>query len=191
MPTPASAVDLEALLATLRQQPSLSQPFHEVRYRRALKAPLVTAGTLAWQGGLEFDRRIEQPYRETGVVSGRTLVVRRERGPERIIPLARAPELQVLFGGLSALFAGDLQALRQTFEIDLQGSDSWRLLLQPKQAALRERVPVLELRGSDGRAHCLIMRQDGADTLTVFSAQPLEVGGADFDTLVAAQCPDA
>lgn len=189
MPTPVPATELEALLESMRQPPPLNQPFQEVRFRRALKAPLVTAGTLRWQGGLEFERRIDTPYRETGVVSGRTLVVRRDRGGERVIPLARAPELEVLFGGLSALFSGDVAALRASFDIDLEGDASWRLLLRPRQPALRARVPQLELRGSGGEARCLILQQEGADTLTIFSDQPPSLDAGDFDALVGAVCP--
>lgn len=188
-PAPAPAADLDALLAALRQPPPLSQPFQEVRFRRALKAPLVTSGTLAWLGGLEFERRIETPYRETGVVSGRTLVVRRDRGAERIIPLARAPELQVLFGGLSALFGGDVQALREAFEIELEGGETWRLLLRPRQPELQARVAQLELRGSGGEARCLVLQQEGADTLTVFTDQPLDLAAGDFAAVVDGQCP--
>lgn len=188
-PTPVSAADLDALLSALRQTPPLSETFHEVRHRRALKAPLVTSGTLNWQGGLEFERRIERPYQETGTVNGRTLVVRRDRGNERVIPLARAPELQVLFGGLSALFSGDAAALARDFEIELQGGERWRLRLRPRQEALRARVPELELLGEGAHARCLILRQDGADTLTVFGAGDPPTPAGDFDTVVARHCP--
>lgn len=190
MPIPVSAAeDLDTLLSSLRQVPPLSETFHEVRYRRALKAPLVTSGTLAWQGGLAFERRIERPYRETGTVDGRTLVVRRERGAERVIPLARAPELQVLFGGLSALFSGDGAALRRDFETELEGDEHWRLRLRPRQAVLRARVPELELLGQGGRARCLILRQDGADTLTVFGDGDVSAPAGAFGDVVARHCP--
>src|SRR5690606_38602579 len=82
-----AAPALEALLAGLKREPPVSEPFQDVRYRRALKAPLVSAGTLAWHGGLEFERSVVSPYRETGRVYDRTLTVTRERGPERVIPL--------------------------------------------------------------------------------------------------------
>lgn len=188
MPTLAPAADLESLLTGLQQSPPLSQSFHEVRFRRALKTPLVTSGTLSWKGGLEFERHVRTPYEETGVVSGRTLVIRRGRGAERVIPLARAPELQVLFGGLSALFAGDATLLRENFDVELQGDQPWRLLLRPKQAVLRERVPELELRGSDANARCLVLRQPGAETLTVFDTDTAPATSGDFDVVVDAAC---
>lgn len=189
VPITAAALEPEALLKALREAPPVRQPFQELRFRRALKAPLHLSGTLAWQGEWQFERHVEQPYHESGVVSGRTLVVRRERGAERVIPLARAPELQVLFGGLSALFSGDLPALRGMFDIGLEGGETWRLRLQPKEAALREKVAWLELRGRNGQAHCLLLRQPGADTLTVFDVRPLPADGMDFEAAVAAYCP--
>ena len=105
MPTWA-AVTLERILTHLQRQPPISEPFQDVRYRRALKAPLVVSGTLTWRGGFDFERTVTSPYRETGRIEGRTLVVKRERGGERIVPLARAPQLQVLFAGLTAPFPG-------------------------------------------------------------------------------------
>lgn len=161
-----------------------------MRYRRALSAPLVTAGTLTWRGGMAFERRIDSPFRETGVLEGGTLVVRRERGPERIVPLARAPELQALFGGLSALFAGDGATLERRFEVELAGdAAAWRLRLAPREPALRAKIAVLELRGGDGRARCLVLRQPGAQTLTLFGASAPPAPAPDFEQLVARDCP--
>lgn len=184
-----AAPALDALLAGLKRQPPISEPFQEVRFRPALRAPLVSAGTLTWHGGLEFERVVATPYRETGRVRGRTLTITRPRGPERVIPLARAPELQVLFGGLSALFAGDAAAIETLFTVELEGGSTWRLRLVPKDATLRERVEALELRGEGGHARCLILRQPGAEALTLLGAtQPPELA-PDFASLVERDCP--
>jgi hypothetical protein len=191
LPLPTRAAPpLAELLAALKREAPASEAFQEVRYRRALSAPLVTAGTLTWRGGMAFERRIDSPWRETGVLEGGTLVVRRERGPERIVPLARAPELQALFGGLSALFAGDEAALARQFDVDLAGDAAgWRLTLVPREPALRARIAALELRGGDGQARCLVLRQAGAQTLTLFGATAAPDPAADFDQLVARDCP--
>lgn len=117
------------------------------------------------------------------------MTVTRERGPERVIPLARAPELQVLFGGLSALFAGDAAAIEAMFTIEIEGDDAWRLQLVPKDAALRERVAVLELRGEGTNARCLILRQPGAETLTLLGATQAPAAAPDFQALVERSCP--
>jgi hypothetical protein len=191
LPLPTRAAPpLAELLAALKREAPASEAFQEVRYRRALSAPLVTAGTLTWRGGMAFERRIDSPWRETGVLEGGTLVVRRERGPERIVPLARAPELQALFGGLSALFAGDEAALARQFDVDLAGDAAgWRLTLVPREPALRARIAALELRGGDGQARCLVLRQAAAQTLTLFGATAAPNPAADFDQLVARDCP--
>lgn len=189
-PAPALAAPaLDALLAGLKRDPPVSEPFQDIRYRRALKAPLVSAGTLTWNGGLEFERSVTSPYRETGRVRNRTLTVTRERRPERIIPLARAPELQVLFGGLSALFAGDAAAIEAMFTVEIDGDDTWRLRLVPKDAVLRERVDALELRGEGTQARCLILRQPGAEALTLLGATRAPATAPDFATLVERNCP--
>lgn len=189
-PSSRAQAPLAELLAALKREAPASEAFQEVRYRRALSAPLVTAGTLTWRGGMAFERRIDSPWQETGVVADGTLVVRRGRGPERIVPLARAPELQALFGGLSALFAGDGAALERQFEAELTGdATAWRLTLAPREPALRAKIAALELRGGDGQARCLVLRQTGAQTLTLFGATTAPAPAADFEQLVARDCP--
>jgi hypothetical protein len=189
LPTRA-ATPLAELLVALKREAPASESFQEVRYRRALSAPLVTAGALTWRGGMAFERRIDSPWQETGILEDGTLVVRRGRGPERIVPLARAPELQALFGGLSALFAGDGAALERQFEVELAGdSAGWRLTLAPRAPALRAKIAELELRGDNGRARCLVLRQPAAQTLTLFGAAVAPAPAAGFEQLVARDCP--
>lgn len=193
LPTPAPATatpETRALLAGLRQAPPLSQPFRDVRYRAALKAPLVTDGSLTWRGAMDFEREVTSPFREVSRLDGRTLVVTRGGGAERIIPLARAPELQVLFGALSALFAGDAEAIEREFILELAGDgEAWQLRLVPRPERLRERIEALELHGSGERAACLVVRQPDAIATTVFDATPAVAGAPDAEAFIARTCP--
>ncbi|MBX3727141.1 MAG: fatty acyl CoA synthetase [Xanthomonadales bacterium] len=189
LPLPAAADPLDDLLAGLRRPAPASEAFHEIRHRRALSAPLVLSGTLEWRGGQAFVRIVERPYRETSVLEGRTLVVRRGTGPERIIPVARAPELEVLFGGLAALFAGDGEAMRRQFTPTLTGAGRWRLMLEPRDPALRARVPALVLYGQGEQTRCLLVEQPGARSLTVFGRGPAPRPLAGPDEEVQALCP--
>lgn len=134
-------------------------------------------------------RTVERPYREASVLEGRTLVVRRGNGPERIIPVARAPELEVLFGGLAAVFAGDAAALRRQFTPTLESGRGWRLTLAPVDPALRARVAALVLYGEGGQARCLLVEQPGARSLTVFGGGPAPTPLAGPDEEVQALCP--
>ncbi len=187
---PAPAAELDTLLTRLQRPPPVDEPYHDVRYRRALAQPLVSSGHLLWLGGFDFERRVDSPYKETARLEGRSLVVRRERGGERVIPIARAPELEVLFSGLAALFAGDAAAIARDFEVELDGDETWRLRLRPKDPRLRERVRALDLRGSGARVHCLIVDQPGAEVLSVFGTGSAPQPGADdLNTLVGRLCP--
>lgn len=185
---PAAADALDDLLAGLQRQPPASEAFQDIRYRRALSAPLVLAGELTWRGGMHFQRSVSSPYREVGTLEGGTLVVRRERGPERIVPLARAPELQALFGGLSALFTGDRDALDKLFTVELDGESPWRMRLVPRADAMRARVPVLELHGTQAAVRCLVLRQPGGDSLTVMGAAVEFARDASLDAQVEQHC---
>lgn len=188
--TPVPAAELDPLLIRLKRSPPVDEPYHDVRYRRALTRPLVSSGHLLWRGEFDFERRVDSPYQETARLEGRSLIVRRDRGGERVIPIARAPELEVLFSGLAALFAGDAAAIARDFEVELDGEETWRLRLRPKDPRLRERIRALDLRGRGDRVHCLVVDQPGAEVLSVFgSASAPQPGEDDLDTLVARLCP--
>lgn len=202
LPEPEPA--LVALLASLRRQPPVSDAFHELRYRRALRAPLHVSGELVWQGDMAFVREVRQPYREHSRLQDGSLVQQREGADERRVPLRRAPELRVLFEGLAALFAGDAGAFTALFRVRLQRGDAgagpgadaagaadagngadngadngaWRLDLAPRDAGLRQRVPALSFHGRGHQAHCLVLHQRNAQTLIVLDAQPLPAAPA-------------
>ena len=185
----AQTPTVEQRLADLRRTPPLTEVFHEISFRKALRAPLVSAGRLHWHGGMAFMREVDAPYRETSRLRDDTLVVTRDNGRERIIPLARAPELGVLFGAQAALFAGDQAGIERDFEIDYTPGPRWRLRLLPREPRLRARVSALELRGGSDGPDCLILDQEGAQTLTVLGERDPPSPAADFDSTVASLCP--
>lgn len=204
---PAPAGDLAALFARLQRTPPVSDAFHELRWRRALRQPLQVAGVLSWHGGMAFQRQVQQPYRETSRLENGDLIQQREGSAERSVPLRRAPELRVLFEGLAALFAGDAAAFSALFEVTLvqagaqtgaqagsqtdgrasapavaDGPDhaagTWRLDLAPREAALRQRVPALSFHGRGDHARCLVLHQGSAQTLIVLDDAPLPAAPA-------------
>ena len=182
---------MPTLVASLRRTPPVSDAFHELRYRRALRQPLQVSGLLTWHGGMAFEREVRQPYREHSRVTGESLIQQREGSAERSVPLRRAPELRVLFEGLAALFAGDAEAFTVLFETGLvlapadtglqvaadsdadHGNIAWRLDLAPRDSGLRNRVPALSFHGHGQQARCLVLHQSNAQTLIVLDSQPL------------------
>lgn len=196
---PAPAGDLTALFARLQRTPPVSDAFHELRWRRALRQPLQVSGVLSWHGGMAFQRQVQQPYRETSRLENGDLIQQRQGGAERSVPLRRAPELRVLFEGLAALFAGDAAAFSALFEVTLvqagaqasghtdasaaagdpdQATGAWRLDLAPREAALRQRVPALSFHGRGDHARCLVLHQGSAQTLIVLDDAPLPAAPA-------------
>jgi hypothetical protein len=180
---------IDSLVGRLRRPPPATQTFHEIAYRRALKAPLVSRGTYTWFGGLEFERVTSWPYDETARASGGHLSVTRPNGTERHVALERAPVLEVLFSGLSAVLSGDSAALDRSFQIDLAGESTWRLRLVPRDEALRTRVPALVLRGESDRIRCAYFEGSGSETLTLLGDQGSPRADEPFSALVQRYCP--
>ncbi|MDH4572185.1 LolA-related protein [Salinicola acroporae] len=73
------------------------------------------------------------------------------------------------------MLEGDWQALESRFTLALSGDqDDWQVALTPREAALRERIAEITLRGSDTIDH-LDMRTPDGDRLKVrlFDQHPL------------------
>ncbi len=174
---PGSA--LTTLITSLRRQPPVHEAFHELRWRRALREPLQVSGVLSWHGDMAFVREVRQPYQEHSRLEQGNLIQQRQGSAGRSVPLHRAPELRVLFEGLSALFAGDHQAFTALFQTGLvqagtePGNQAWRLDLTPHESSLRNRVPALSFHGTGQQARCLVLHQRNAQTLIVLDDLPL------------------
>jgi hypothetical protein len=180
---------VQGLVDRLRRPPPSTEPFHEVSYRKALKAPLVTSGTYTWFGGLEFERVTSAPFEERARASDGELTVVRKSGKERHLALSRVPALQVLFGGLSAILSGDPDTLERRFEVDLAGDARWRLRLIPRDEALRGRIPSLVLIGEDDRVRCAYFEGVASHTLTLLGRTEAPHPDSTFEALVDRYCP--
>lgn len=158
-------------------------------YRRALKAPLVTAGTFTWLGGLDFERVTSKPFDERARAEGGMLSVSRRAGEERRVSLARVPELRLLFGGLSALLSGDSAELGRMFDVETVGDLRWRLRLVPRDDSLRARVETLVLLGEGDRVRCAYFERAGSQTLTLLGAAAEPSPDTTFQILLDRHCP--
>ena len=190
LPEPDPA--LAALLASLRRQPPVSDAFHELRYRRALRAPLQVSGELAWHGDMAFVREVRQPYREHLAPAGRRLVQqrrRRRRAPRAAAPcpgtacFSKAwqpcspamPGLRRCSGCAAAAAPMPGPGADAAGAADAgNGADNgaWRLDLAPRDAGLRQRVPALSFHGRGHQARCLVLHQRNAQTLIVLERNP-------------------
>lgn len=133
--------------------------FDQQKTLKFLTKPLLSSGTFT------YHRRHGVIWRTLAPVSS-TLLVNQQRlltaHGEQVLPPA--------FGRVfTALFGGDLQVLREGFEIGgSNGNPAWMLHLQPKDAQLKKLITAIHLRG-DRELHAIdIQEANGSSTRITF-----------------------
>jgi hypothetical protein len=107
----------------------------------------------------------ETPRPERVVIDGDTLSIQPATGEARSFSLAANPALGLLAATLRATLEGDVATLRRLYDIGEQGSiDTWRLLLMPRDAALRGVLVRITVDGAAADIRQLdIQQQDGGE----------------------------
>ena len=159
-----AAPDAAALIARLARPVPSSTAYAEIRFVHLLKTPLVQHGELEYGGAGKLGKRVEQPYRETMTIDAGSVEVQRKGRSTRHFPLDRAPELQALLAGFSALLGGDAAALGKIFDIRfVDNAPKWTLTLTPHEARLAKHLHEIVVDGSDDEPHCFSLHETDGD----------------------------
>lgn len=179
--TSVAALEADSLIRDLAKPAPAALAFTEVRFSPLLRAPLIVRGELGYQGPENFDRQVHEPWREQARIRAGSVHVQRDDGASRSFALHRAPELEGLLAGFSALLAGDPAAVRQRFSMVAHEVDGrWTLELTPRDARLRKHMERIVIEGAAGELRCLTTTQPNG------SASVMLLGEA-----AAADLPDA
>ncbi len=138
------------IAAHLAHSTGIRAHFTQTQTLAAMKAPLVSTGSLAFYRDRGVIWRIETPYKATWVMTD-TRVVRIDASGRRTEGGAQsargAAEMSKM---MRALLAGDLSALYSQFDVLAQGPlDHWALRLVPNQPQLAQSIRALEMAGGD------------------------------------------
>lgn len=168
--------DVDALIAGLVSDGGqVELQFRERRDSALLEEPIEVRGTLWRNERGDLVRQTTEPRRETQTLTGSMIIIERPGRSPRNYSMGHAPELEAVYRALTALLAGDAEALREHFALALTGEDGegWRLVLTPRAEALSAAVEQLSLRGHgetlDGFELAL---RDGETIRTELSGQP-------------------
>ena len=151
-----------------------------------LKKPLVMRGELDYGGADKLGKRVEQPYRETTTIAGGSVDVQREGRSPRHFPLDRAPELQALLVGFSALLGGDATTLEKFYKVSLVNNvTNWTLTLTPLASALTKHLREIVVDGSNNEPHCFSQHEADGDASVMLLGELDATELADPPTLSA------
>ncbi len=160
--------DLDDLVSALAEQPSgEALRFRESRESALLSDALVVRGRLWRDRQGRLIRHTVEPREVTYTLGAGMVVIEQPGRAARNLSLRHAPELAVLYHGLSALLAGDANSLREHFEYRVERSDeAWQLELVPRAADLAERVESFTLYGSADQLERSVLSLADGQTIT-------------------------
>jgi len=150
-PTSADAALVAQIAARLAHANGVRARFTQTRTLAALKAPIVSTGSLLFFRERGVIWRIDTPYRKTWVMTDAGVVEIDAQGHR----LARgatggargAAEVARM---MRVLLGGDMSALYSQFDVDAHGTPArWQLRLVPRQPQLAQALGALQLDGGE------------------------------------------
>ena len=158
----------------LKKNSMICANFTQSKSLRALTRPLVSRGRLVFVAGKGVLWQVREPFPTRVLVKKDALIKWNDDGKPQRLGFGQTP----VFGALSqvflAVFAGDTNRLRETFEIESNVTQSnWRLTLTPRDAGFAEIIArvrasggqfVDELRIEEGGGDRTLIRFTGMNT---------------------------
>ena len=166
--TAAASVDLMTQIATqARQSPVLRADFVQTKTMAALKRPLVSTGRMLLSSTHGVAWLIETPVRAGYVISEQRLTEIDAQGMPRAREASDVPGLAQISRTFQAMMSGDLDALRDTFEVSVTGTPTrWDMVLRPRQRQTAAFIASLQLSGGRHVDRVAIVEANG-DTTTL------------------------
>lgn len=167
--------ELDALLARFAAMPGLSARFREEKRIGLLAAPLVSEGTLHFARPGKLVRHTERPDRATLLIEGRRLRMS-AAGRRQEIDLSTQPVVRSFVDAFVQLLAGNGDALRRTFELELAMTGvgpiegQWALKMKPRDRTMRRMIREIHVNGRGVVLTRIVVREtSGDESETTFS----------------------
>jgi hypothetical protein len=158
-----AAWDVAALMQLLRAHPAGRATFHETKRVSVLDRPLESSGELVFTPPDRLEKRVTSPGAER-IVADRERLVLERAGRKQVLELRDYPEVAVLIESIRGTLAGDREALDRLYTLELTGDErAWRLVLKPRDPALRRLVERIEIEGSGARVERVAVDQADGD----------------------------
>jgi outer membrane lipoprotein-sorting protein len=167
--TSADPLTLEILMQGMASTTGVRAAFREEKQLALLDAPLVSEGMLYFVPPARLARITTQPGASALVIDGGRLSFTDATGVSDV-NLAGNRVARTLVENFVVLFAGDLAALRERYDVAFEAKgESWRIRLVPKAAPLATFIASVELSGEGPALTEMELREaDGDRTLTRF-----------------------
>lgn len=161
----ATAADwnVSRLMQAFAQQQGGKVVFSEKKYIALLDRPVESSGELVYQPPARLEKRTLKPNVESLVLDRDVLVV--ERGKQKYtLQLQQYPEITAIVDSIRNTLAGDLEALKRQYRVDLEGDpERWTLTLLPSDARIAAMVQRIRISGTRDELRQIEMLQADGD----------------------------
>lgn len=159
---PIGALELMKVLASVE---SANATFVETRYSSLLKSPLVSSGTLSYRRPGLLEQHVQFPRDERFVLQGDHLTIENASGTKTVaLRAGEATGVGALIEGIRAARAGDLAALKRSFDVNVSGTrSSWQLQLLPRTPGLAKYVRDISIAGNSARIERIEVHETSGD----------------------------
>lgn len=169
---PVAADDAAPLIAAIGKDSARGErraTFIERKTSALLTAPLESRGTLVFRAPDYLEKSTVAPQRERVRIQAGRLTFEgtpvRGQSTQRSLAVADVPLLAPLIESLRATLAGDLPALTRYYDVALvRKNKGWALTLTPRDAALREAITHIVMRGVDAQVRAVEIYEVSGDT---------------------------
>jgi hypothetical protein len=171
-PAPPGPELLQAIKKRVRRFELLQGKFEQQKRLAKIKRPLKSRGSFALQRGSVL-WRTEAPIRSLLVMTHDKVRVIKDDHTVMSLSLSEQPGLRLMGKIVSAVFAGDIDAIRQSFQIvsgQAPANEPWQIVLKPRDAAVAKVIAQIAISGSEHVDSLELAEKNGDATLIRFKA---------------------
>jgi outer membrane lipoprotein-sorting protein len=154
------------LMQTLEKAKPSHATFIETKHIALLDQPVVSSGELFFTAPDHLEKRTLLPKPESLIVDGNKILI--ERGSKTYyFTLQNMPELGAFINSIRGTLAGDLNALKRSFQLSLEGNaKQWTLQLAPTNEKMQKILQHIRIAGLNNQIHSIeIFQTDGDSSL--------------------------
>jgi hypothetical protein len=160
---PASAPNLDRLMALLAQRQHGHVSFVEEHFLAVLDRPVESTGELLYDAPDRLEKRTLKPKPETVILEHGVITAHRGRHTY-VLNLSDYPQVVPLIDSIRATLAGDRVSLERIFKVTLDGSlEHWTLLLLPSDPSVAKSVKQIRIEGTQDAIHTVEIQQADGD----------------------------
>jgi Outer membrane lipoprotein carrier protein LolA-like len=161
--TPASAQDLDQLMALLAKRQHGHVSFVEKHFLAVLDRPVESSGELLYDAPDRLEKRTLKPKPETVILEHGVITAHRGHRTY-VLNLSDYPQIVPLIDSIRATLAGDRASLEHFFKVTLDGSlEHWTLLLLPSDPSVGKSVKQIRIEGVQDAIHTVEIQQSDGD----------------------------